>query len=214
MREVLGSIPRAALLHSPLLHFCPVALSSHGFPSHSQWFSIALSLALSLLLGLSDSRWGSSVKIGRQRRLAWPLRKDDMHTSRSVTKVFLLAFRSCPRVLRLLGLPSRIIRQNWDVTEKICTAPAQGRHPQIEKCNHFFRSWGLHARSGVCQSLESSVQTGVSWPGSPCVAGELSIGAFDAALWLQASLSLSVSVCVWLVGTHGSYRHTQTLITP
>ena len=31
-----------------------------------------------------DSLWGSSVKIGKkQRRLAWPLRKDDTHTSRS-----------------------------------------------------------------------------------------------------------------------------------
>ena len=26
-----------------------------------------------------DSLWGSSVKIGTQRRLAWPLRKDDTH---------------------------------------------------------------------------------------------------------------------------------------
>jgi hypothetical protein len=32
-----------------------------------------------------DSLWGSSVKIGTiQRRLAWPLRKDDTHKSRSV----------------------------------------------------------------------------------------------------------------------------------
>ncbi len=35
---------------------------------------------------LSDSLRGSSVKIGTiQRRLAWPLRKDDTHKSRSVT---------------------------------------------------------------------------------------------------------------------------------
>jgi len=33
-----------------------------------------------------DSFWGSSVKIGTiQRRIAWPLRKDDMHKSRRVT---------------------------------------------------------------------------------------------------------------------------------
>ena len=33
-----------------------------------------------------DSLRGSSVKIGTiQRRLAWPLRKDDTHKSRSVT---------------------------------------------------------------------------------------------------------------------------------
>ena len=39
-----------------------------------------------------DSLRGSSVKIGTiQRRLAWPLRKDDTHKSRSVNN-FLLAF--------------------------------------------------------------------------------------------------------------------------
>jgi hypothetical protein len=36
-----------------------------------------------------DSLRGSSVKIGTiQRRLAWPLRKDDTHKSRSVNDVF------------------------------------------------------------------------------------------------------------------------------
>ena len=36
-----------------------------------------------------DSFRGSSVKIGTiQRRLAWPLRKDDTHKSRSVTQFF------------------------------------------------------------------------------------------------------------------------------
>ena len=38
----------------------------------------------------SDSLRGSSVKIGTiQRRLAWPLRKDDTHKSRSVNNSFL-----------------------------------------------------------------------------------------------------------------------------
>ena len=42
----------------------------------------------------SDSLRGSSVKIGTiQRRLAWPLRKDDTHKSRSVNNLFF------PRVL-------------------------------------------------------------------------------------------------------------------
>ena len=37
----------------------------------------------------SDSLRGSSVKIGTiQRRLAWPLRKDDTHKSRSVNNFF------------------------------------------------------------------------------------------------------------------------------
>lgn len=38
---------------------------------------------------LLDSLRGSSVKIGTiQRRLAWPLRKDDTHKSRSVSNFF------------------------------------------------------------------------------------------------------------------------------
>ena len=37
-----------------------------------------------------DSLRGSSVKIGTiQRRLAWPLRKDDTHKSRSVTNFYI-----------------------------------------------------------------------------------------------------------------------------
>jgi len=37
-----------------------------------------------------DSLRGSSVKIGTiQRRLAWPLRKDDTHKSRSVNISFI-----------------------------------------------------------------------------------------------------------------------------
>ena len=39
-----------------------------------------------------DSLRGSSVKIGTiQRRLAWPLRKDDTHKSRSVNNFFVSA---------------------------------------------------------------------------------------------------------------------------
>ena len=42
---------------------------------------------------ISDSLRGSSVKIGTiQRRLAWPLRKDDTHKSRSVTNSFFSCF--------------------------------------------------------------------------------------------------------------------------
>jgi len=40
-------------------------------------------------INLLDSLRGSSVKIGTiQRRLAWPLRKDDTHKSRSVNNFF------------------------------------------------------------------------------------------------------------------------------
>ena len=43
-------------------------------------------------LCVTDSLRGSSVKIGTiQRRLAWPLRKDDTHKSRSVNNFFAFA---------------------------------------------------------------------------------------------------------------------------
>ena len=46
---------------------------------------------------LRDSLRGSSDKIGTiQRRLAWPLRKDDTHKSRSVPSF--LALNSVPRL--------------------------------------------------------------------------------------------------------------------
>ena len=49
----------------------------------------------------SDSLRRSSVKIGTiQRRLAWPLRKDDTHKSRSVS-IFLFFDLVCPRALLL-----------------------------------------------------------------------------------------------------------------
>ena len=45
-------------------------------------------------LKILDSLRGSSVKIGTiQRRLAWPLRKDDTHKSRSVNNFFLSRIR-------------------------------------------------------------------------------------------------------------------------
>ena len=40
-----------------------------------------------------DSLRGSSVKIGTiQRRLAWPLRKDDTHKSRSVNNLYVYIY--------------------------------------------------------------------------------------------------------------------------
>ena len=51
----------------------------------------------SLSDGTLDSLRGSSVKIGTiQRRLAWPLRKDDTHKSRSVNNFFLSASSGYP----------------------------------------------------------------------------------------------------------------------
>ena len=55
---------------------------------HTLWLSSSAYLAPAWL----DSLRGSSVKIGTiQRRLAWPLRKDDTHKSRSVTNFFALS---------------------------------------------------------------------------------------------------------------------------
>ena len=52
---------------------------------------------------LLDSLRGSSVKIGTiQRRLAWPLRKDDTHKSRSVNNFFSCLSLSLSHVARFL----------------------------------------------------------------------------------------------------------------
>ena len=49
----------------------------------------AFSHSLPAAAAMLDSLRGSSVKIGTiQRRLAWPLRKDDTHKSRSVNNFF------------------------------------------------------------------------------------------------------------------------------
>ena len=46
-----------------------------------------------------DSLRGSSVKIGTiQRRLAWPLRKDDTHKSRSVNNLYMYVCTVCTYV--------------------------------------------------------------------------------------------------------------------
>ena len=46
-----------------------------------------------------DSLRGSSVKIGTiQRRLAWPLRKDDTHKSRSVNNICIYIYMHIPAI--------------------------------------------------------------------------------------------------------------------
>ena len=59
-------------------------------PSHLNHYVAydVLKKAINVVAGALDSLRGSSVKIGAmQRRLAWPLRKDDTHKSRSVNNV-------------------------------------------------------------------------------------------------------------------------------
>ena len=62
------------------LFFSSSNCSSSNNTQKANWFQAFPPLPLKL-----DSLRGSSVKIGTiQRRLAWPLRKDDTHKSRSV----------------------------------------------------------------------------------------------------------------------------------
>ena len=67
---------------------------------------------------LPDSLRGSSDKIGTmQRRLAWPLRKDDTHKSRSVPSFFMqrkpcFLFRACTT-------PSNMVHANKPKAEAV-----------------------------------------------------------------------------------------------
>ena len=82
--------PLASTLQPAACSLQPPAFVFQGFP--------ALPLEL-------DSLRGSSVKIGTiQRRLAWPLRKDDTHKSRSVLN-FLSSMGLCFHSLPNLALP-------------------------------------------------------------------------------------------------------------
>ena len=124
MREVPGSIPGAAL--SPWLR--KIAWTLPVGDVHVQPGQLSLStgsrLARNVLL---DSLRGSSVKIGTiQRRLAWPLRKDDTHKSRSVTNFFFVSLQfwtsSCwashhreqlPPYGRLFPFPAHTVASLW-----------------------------------------------------------------------------------------------------
>ena len=63
-------------------------------------------------MGSLDSLRGSSVKIGTiQRRLAWPLRKDDTHKSRSVSNFF-----AAPMPAQLWGdLPVEVLSSSLEL---------------------------------------------------------------------------------------------------
>ena len=124
MQEVPGSIPGAAL--SPWLR--KIAWTLPVGDVHVQPGQLSLStgsrLARNVLL---DSLRGSSVKIGTiQRRLAWPLRKDDTHKSRSVTNFFFVSLQfwtsSCwashhreqlPPYGRLFPFPAHTVASLW-----------------------------------------------------------------------------------------------------
>ena len=64
------------------------AIVKRGQP-HRITLTLAAHVDIQQPTSLMDSLCGSSVKIGTtQKRLAWPLRKDDTHKSRSVNDVF------------------------------------------------------------------------------------------------------------------------------
>ena len=62
-----------------------------------------------------DSLRGSSVKIGTiQRRLAWPLRKDDTHKSRSVSNLLsILGASACQRQMLNSGSCLWAMGNSW-----------------------------------------------------------------------------------------------------
>ena len=101
--EVLATAPSLRWCRVYKILFAPLALSCLTPWAHtvrlltsSNWFSCKVFFSGLLwryliwqLRAKSDSLRGSSDKIGTiQRRLAWPLRKDDTHKSRSVPSFF------------------------------------------------------------------------------------------------------------------------------
>ena len=102
---------------------CPDALQPHAAKLASLFLLQFHSLLFEQLKCL-DSLRGSSVKIGTiQRRLAWPLRKDDTHKSRSVNNFF-VEFQSAQRGI---GLPLISLGRGESPTtaiHKLCTAGA------------------------------------------------------------------------------------------
>ena len=117
MRKALGSNPSVSTFFSRNPHemYKKLILRSRYFACRSSFRAEAQqlscagnSLRITQLKHMHldaidslDSLRGSSVKIGTiQRRLAWPLRKDDTHKSRSVNNFFEIRSLSCaPRCM-------------------------------------------------------------------------------------------------------------------
>ena len=135
-----------------------------------------------------DSLRGSSVKIGTiQRRLAWPLRKDDTHKSRSVTNFFArLAFASGRlsgeqgrRGTWVLHLPKHKTLANFSASWCAATAPTcVARRPKDRLAPRLARAMARATRRGRCQSVSASSQ----WrrPGGP---GRLAISGKNFEKW-------------------------------
>ena len=93
VRDHYKSLQPPAALHLIAAHYNSLHSFGSSVPQSNRWRLRGLRrLPVALPLPL-DSLRGSSVKIGTiQRRLAWPLRKDDTHKSRSVTNSFFSCF--------------------------------------------------------------------------------------------------------------------------
>ena len=106
-----------------------------------------------------DSLRGSSVKIGTiQRRLAWPLRKDDTHKSRSVNNFFASALHTTMRMICLLR-PVWTMSCN-DTVQFLCKFYIRGARTQHESKVHFAitttQSWEASSRKNLWSHIDAS----------------------------------------------------------
>jgi len=112
----------------------------------------AKAFALKRLALQSDSLRGSSVKIGTiQRRLAWPLRKDDTHKSRSVNN-----FLRC-------HLPPPL---RCDCQPRLLAPKPPCEEPRYHDCAAACRvcvGWDGVALSGSAATLRESVAALAPW---------------------------------------------------
>ena len=131
----------SSLYRSNFLCIVPVFSVSFQFSLYRFKFSVSFHLVLVSGLGdpcmiqggagcsiRSDSLRGSSVKIGTiQRRLAWPLRKDDTHKSRSVNNFL-------PQHVLRMGMSGKKA-EDWAAPGRawlfVCVAPSPRPHRRV-----------------------------------------------------------------------------------
>ena len=125
---------KPACLHQPivylepkLIYVCVKAAALIACWRACVWKSCKKCNLYTVLRKVMDPLRRSSVKIGTiQRRLAWPLRKDDTHKSRSVTNFFFVSLQfwtsSCwashhreqlPPYGRLFPFPAHTVASLW-----------------------------------------------------------------------------------------------------
>ena len=107
-----------------------------------------------------DSLRGSSVKIGMiQRRLAWPLRKDDTHKSRSVNNFFRTLPPPSPPGLALSAARHSKIPHGkgklQDMKLAICHAPRYQLTLQMKPILAPFFYWSVKNGAVTCWQLHT-----------------------------------------------------------